>query len=65
MTGIKVKIWMMTQPVKARRIAKGYGCSESFISKFLKGEKPSQGLVDYLIKEGCPKEHFKNGKVAA
>ena len=63
MTGINVKIWMWHRTVKAREIAEGYGCSESFVSRFLKGKRQSQGLVDYLVNEGCPKEHFKNGKV--
>lgn len=65
MTGINVRIWMMQQQIKANKIAQDYGCTASFVSKFLKGEKRSKGLVDYLIEEGCPEKNFKNGKVAA
>ncbi len=55
---------MMTKSIKSREIANAYGCSDSFVSKFLNGEKPSRGLVDYLVREGCPEAYFKNGKVS-
>lgn len=64
MNGLKVRIWMMTKSIKSREIANAYGCSDSFVSKFLNGEKPSRGLVDYLVREGCPEAYFKNGKVS-
>ncbi len=65
MTGLNVKIWMMKKPLTATEIAEGYGSSASFVSQFLRGNKTSQKLVDFLTDEGCPKKHFKNGKVAA
>lgn len=65
MIGIDVKIWMMKQPLKARDIAKGYGCDDGFVSHFLVGRKTSKGLAEYLIKKGCPQKYFKNGRVAA
>ncbi|MBU0971005.1 MAG: hypothetical protein KKC20_10185 [Proteobacteria bacterium] len=60
-----IKIWMVIKGLNARKIAKKSGRSEPFVSLFLKGDRTSQGLVDYLVNEGCPEEHFKNGKVAA
>lgn len=65
MTGIDVKIWMMTNGIKAREIADQRDCSESLVSRFLNGKKTSQPLVDLLIEKGCPKKYFKNGKLAA
>ncbi len=65
MTGIDVKIWMMKKPLKARQIAKEYGCSEVFVCNFLKGNATSKGLMAFFINKGCPKENFRNGKVAA
>ena len=65
MNGIDVKIWMMKQPLKARDIAKGYGCDDGFVSNFLRGRKTSHGLADYLIELGCPQKYFKGGRVAA
>ncbi len=64
MTGLDVKYWMMQNEIKARRIAKERNCSESFVSKFLKGIKTSQPLVDYLTDAGCPENLFENGKIA-
>lgn len=65
MTGIQVKIWMMGIPIKARDIAKEYGCSDVFVSEFLKGNRTSKDFVTFLIDKGCPEKNFKNGKVAA
>jgi hypothetical protein len=65
MTGIDVKIWMMTKGIKARDIADQYDCDESFVSRFLTGKKTSKALANHLIRKGCPKKYFKNGKVAA
>lgn len=65
MTGLEVKIWMMGNRIKATQVAKSNKCSDSMVSQFLKGDKTSQKLVDYLINKGCPKGYFKNGKVDA
>jgi len=65
MTGLDVRIWMMSNSIKAKDIAKEYGCTKSFVSKFLKGNKTSKDLADYLIKAGCPSKYFKGGKLAA
>ena len=60
-----IKIWMITKELNARKLAKQYGRNEAFVSLFLSRKRTSQKLVDYLIKEGCSEEFFKNGKVAA
>ncbi len=64
MTGFDVKIWMMQSGIKATDIAENHGCDDSLVSRFLKGKKTSQPLVDLFINKGCPEEYFKNGKVA-
>lgn len=64
-TGLGVKVWMITQKVKSTEIARNYGCDESFISHFLKGNRCSKALADYFIKQGCPEKFFKDGKVVA
>jgi len=64
MTGAKVRIWMINKGLKPKDLSDGYDCKPSFITDFLKGDKTSQPLVDYLIAEGCPKENFKDGRVA-
>ncbi len=61
---INVKVWMMEKGIKNKDIAKGYGVSESFAGRFLKGRGVSQGLTDYLVKQGCPREYFSSGRIA-
>lgn len=65
MIGLDVKIWMLTEQIKAREIAKSYGCSDAFLSQFLKGVRTSEGVTKILIKKGCPKKFFKNNRIAA
>jgi len=65
MKGLKIRIWMMENGITSRTIAKGYGCSFPVISKFLGGLVTSKGIAEYFVKQGCPKEYFKNGRVAA
>lgn len=62
--GIKgIRVWMVINDMSPRKIAKKYGCTEPFASLFFNGKRTSQGLVDFLIKKGCPGEHFENGRV--
>lgn len=63
MTGLRVWTWMKVTKIKATDIADEYGCGDGFVSRFLNGTKTSQGLVDHLVKKGCPKSYFENGKV--
>jgi len=65
MKGLKVRIWMMENGITSRAIAKGYGCSYPVISKFLSRIVTSKGLAEHFVKQGCPEEYFKNGRVAA
>ena len=62
---VKVKIWMLEKQIKADEIAQGYGCHQSFVSKFLKGKKASRPLADYFIQSGRPRDFFKDGRWAA
>lgn len=62
---IDIKIWMLKTGVRARQIAREYGCSDAFVSAFLDGLATSNPLADFLIQKGCPKKNFKNGRVAA
>lgn len=59
-----IQVWMAVKGLSARKIANGSGRSETFMSLFLKGDRTSQGMVDYLTNKGCPKCYFKNGRVA-
>lgn len=63
--GLDVKIWLLKQDLEQKAIAKEYGCSEFFVSAFVRGQRVSNGLATYFVKKGCPKEYFKNGRVAA
>ncbi|MCK5097441.1 MAG: hypothetical protein KAR45_05025 [Desulfobacteraceae bacterium] len=60
-----IKIWMITNDIRARDIAKDYGCSDMFVSDFLRQRRTSNKMAQYLIDKGFPKENFKNGRVAA
>ena len=62
---LMVKVWMMKNGVQNLDIEKSYGCDKAMVSKFLKGERTSKGLTNHMIKIGCPKKLFKNGRVAA
>lgn len=60
----RMRVWMAEQDYKFVDIAKKYKRTPRFISSFLKGKRTSNKLVEFLIKEGCPEECFKNGRVA-
>ena len=62
---ITVRVWMAMAEMNARKIAMDYGKSEQFVGQFLKGKRTSQALVNFLIKEGCPSENFKHGRISA
>jgi len=62
---LDIKIWMMKQGINNRQVARGYGCSEPPVSLFLQGKRTSKGLQAHMIKLGCPREFFNNGRVAA
>jgi hypothetical protein len=63
--GLDVKIWLIKHGLTQKAMANGYGCSELFVSCFVRGERTSNGMAEYFINKGCPKEYFKNGRVAA
>ncbi len=62
---IEIKIWMLRNGLTGRKLAKGYGCKPPVLSDFVKGGRASKGLANYFIKQGCPAEYFKDGRVAA
>jgi len=62
---ITVKVWMAMADINARGLAQKYKKSEQFVGRFLKGKATSEPLANFLINKGCPKENFKNGKIAA
>jgi predicted XRE-type DNA-binding protein len=62
---LEVKFWLIRQDIEQKVIAKEYGCSEFFVSAFVRGERTSKDLAELLINKGCPKKYFKNGRVAA
>lgn len=63
--GLDVKIWLLKQGLEQKAIAKEYGCSDFFVSAFVRGQRVSNGLAEYFINKGCPEKYFKNGRVAA
>ncbi|MCG8642494.1 MAG: hypothetical protein MI862_22400 [Desulfobacterales bacterium] len=63
--GLNVRIWMMQESITSRKIARDYGSTESFVSRFLNGERTSRPLADHFINSGCPQTNFKEGKVTA
>jgi hypothetical protein len=61
---LDIKIWMMRKGINNRQVARAYGCSEPMACLFLRGKRRSLGLQAHMIKLGCPREYFKNGRVA-
>lgn len=62
---LKVRVWMLEEGVSGREIATEYGCTRGAVSLFIQGKRTSKGLAKQMIKLGCPREYFKNGRVAA
>ena len=61
--GVDVKIWLLKQGLQQKHFAKAHGCSDMFVSYFIRGERRSKQLEALFINRGCPKEYFKDGRV--
>ena len=61
----EVKIWLLRRGITPDEIMKEYGCKRSFVSEYVNGHRTSEPMAAYLIQKGCPRKHFKNGRVIA
>ena len=59
-----VRVWMAEKDYKQVDIARKHKKSFMFVNYFLRGKRTSSKMVNFLVKDGCPEEYFKNGRVA-
>jgi predicted XRE-type DNA-binding protein len=56
--GIEIRVWMLRKGVKQRDIEKATGLSQPMVSRTISGECNCQPVLDFFLKNGCPRKHL-------